>query len=192
MKLVLISFCLLFFLTGCMPFWVWDDAYYRPESSPGGRVTKSFCRGSVGPPDKYEILTHDVIISIKAVECEQGIIINIDLEIPPGKEVRFKNAPISIFTTSNIEPYKGLLERRDGREFFEPMTGGNKVLFRSFGTNHYKNNSFSFFKTIEMPKSETIKVRIPDITINTQMVEMPEITFSKKTYYLEFFMPINC
>ena len=175
-----------------MPFRVWDDAYYRPASSSGGRVTASFCRGSVGPPDTFEMKYQDVILSIKAIEYEQGITVNIELEIPPGKEVNFKNDPVTIFASSDREPYKGMLERYDGLEFLKPMVGGKKVLFNAFGTTHYKNNKFALFKSIAMPKSETIKVKLPNFTINDQLVEIPEITFSKKDSYLEFFMPINC
>jgi hypothetical protein len=190
MKQILSTLCCLLLMTGCMPVWVHN--YYSPNSE-GGTVTKSTCRKSIGPPNRFEIVKDGVFIGIEAYN---GVLINVDIEVPSGKTVRIIDPIVtvrSISTNGNATgtfvpfiPYGGT-QWQMGKD----MIGNTSSYKMFFGKTRIDYNTYSLRAKIPFPKSEVIKVTLPIITINNSNYMLPEITFTKDTFF-EFFMPINC
>lgn len=190
MKQLLFLLCCLFLVNGCMPMWVHN--YYSP-SAEGGTVTKSTCRKSIGPPNRFEIIKDDVIIGIEAFE---GVIIDINIEVPAGKTVRLRNSIVDITSTSISEsasgnvvpliPYGGVQWQIN-----EDMIGGTTNYKLFFGGTRTDYNIYSLRAKIPFPKSDVVKVKLPIVTINGKNYILSDVTFTKDIFF-EFFMPINC
>jgi len=175
-------------MAGCMPVWVHN--YYSPNAD-GGTVTKSTCRKSIGPPNRSEILKEGVIIGVQA---HDGVLIDVDIEVPSGKTVKLTNPMVTIKSTNGnatgafepLIPYGGAQWQMGGN-----MVGETKIRKLFFGGKRTDFNTYLIRAKIPFPKSDVIKVTLPIVTINNQNYMLPEITFTKDTF-IEFFMPINC
>jgi hypothetical protein len=175
-----------------MPFWVHD--YYRPDAT-GGKIKKSACGESVGPPDKIEFVKNDVIVGIQASERENGVLVIITLEIPKGKEVRVANTVVTVSTPSNPVAFEGplipiVVHNHPSWNINQILIGETKEEKGWFGSL-FHGEYFSMDAQVNLPKSETIKVRLPDLYINAQKVEIPEISFTKSKS-MELLVPVNC
>lgn len=177
---------------GCVPLWVHD--YYRPEA-PGGNIKKSMCRGASGPPDTIEFLRDEVAIRVKAGRVENGIHLYLEIQIPKGREARLVTTAIHVSSPSSPQAFEGILApiiyTDDTRwKIDEPLTGETIESPAVFGPRYY-GKYFAMETTIAMPKSDTIRVWLPEIYINGQKISLPDISFTKDTS-TELFMPVNC
>lgn len=179
-------------IAGCFPLLVHD--YYRPDA-PGGILKKSQCHESSGPKDTIEFIRDDVIIRISTTELENGFSVFIRFEIPKGKEVRLADPNIKAFTPSSSTEAKGLLKALEHygwspREVTETMIGETKEFKSILGSYSY-GKYYALDAIITMEKSNMIKVQLPVFYINSNMLELPAITFTKDKS-TEIFAPINC
>lgn len=190
----LLIIIVLTFISGCVPLWVED--YYSPAAI-GGTLKQSECAGeNYGPLNMIEFIKNNVKIQLKIFEEEKGIHVSFRLRIPKDNKARLVNNVIHVSTPSNPTVMEVLLNPHQfpGLQPYwkidETLIGDTVEEFALFGSS-YRYNSFIMTATVEMPKSDTIKIKLPELFINDQRIQLPEITF-KKDRVLEFFVPLNC
>jgi hypothetical protein len=180
-------------ISGCVPLVVHD--YYRPAAT-GGTLKQSACQEDVGPPNTIEFIRNNVKIQFRVVEEEKGIGVFFQLKVPKDNKVRLVDNVIHVSTPSKPTAMDVLLNPWNYFSYKplwkidEPLLGGTREDKSIFGTL-YIDNCFGMNATIVMPKSDTIKIKLPELYINDQKIQLPEITF-KKDRVLEFFVPLNC
>jgi hypothetical protein len=179
-------------LMSCVPLWVYD--YYRPEA-PGGTLEKSTCSGGSGPPRTITFERNEVKLSVEAGETENGVTITVWMIIPKGKEVRLSSPIIRVSIMSSPRVFVGALKPflytgESPWKIEEPMVGDSTTYSTIFGPR-FSGKYFTMSTSIVMPKADTIRVNLPEVLINGQEVELPQISFRKSKSF-EFFEPVNC
>jgi len=179
-------------LVGCVPLWV--NTYYSPNAE-GGTVKKSQCNETAGPPDMIEFVRNDVSIGVKVTDMGDQLSVFVQVHIPKDREVRLLNGIVFVSIPSNSAPLEGLLNPiiyhdQSPWSIGDAMVGETrefKGIFRSL----FLGKFYGMEAKIKAPKSDVLKVRIPELEINGQKVGLPEITFTRDKS-LEVFGPVNC
>jgi hypothetical protein len=179
-------------LVGCVPLWV--NTYYSPNAE-GGTVKKSQCNESAGPPDMIQFVRNDVTIGVKATDMGDHLSVFVQIQIPKDREARLLSAIIHVSIPSNPTPFEGLLNPiiyhdQSAWNIGDAMSGETrefKGIFRSL----FLGKFYGMEAKIKVPKSDTLKVILPELEINGQKMQIPEISFTKDKS-LEVFGPVNC